>query len=357
MALFIVERPEKAIGLNTSRWSAVTNPVIFKIQRIDINIIGVVDNGGLVEVEFPIQVLLGFGTVVGDKIYLNSGPYDEVGTVQAIISNTKVTLNIPFVTISAGGFANFNTNRSNYRSQVRILKIENNNYRELITTGVFRPNEKGVTNIDISSWLNTLPQMINEFQYVNRNEKDINLGGDYNFQIRELFTDPSGPFIGVFPDPLDGNINFFVNAARQIQDEHGGNMAQFVPFIIPVSEAQKMRFLSGFVEPTRFKDFPFDLQFIYNEDLDDTQTKKEERSRDINGVLKDTESDALDNAQASNVNRLILEEGYDPLATSVDVFLENDPVIADQEAWAVPGYNGNQYDTGETAPKSLPIEG
>lgn len=327
MPAFITQRPEIDIGGNTSRWNAVTNPVIFKVERRDFNILGTEQDGAFVKITgsaFGIK-LLGIGGGVGSRIHLNSGPYDEVGQVLTV-GVTGITLNIDFQSASSGGYANFNTDRDNYRIQARILKIIGNTYVVVATTGSFKPNELGRLDIDVRSWLKTLPQMKNEFQYDEINQRDINLGGRYNFQIRELYQDGGGndPFIGVFPDPLDGNLNYFINAARQIQDEHGGNMGQFTPFEITVTEEQKMKFLSGFVEPTRFEGFPFDLQFIYNVDLEAHPTIKEEIANNINDVETDTKSSGLDNAHINDVNRLTLAESYDQSATNVDVFLTTD---------------------------------
>lgn len=340
MPAFITQRPEIDIGGNTSRWNAVTNPVIFKVERRDLDILGTEQDGAFVKINsvaFGIE-LLGKGGGVGSRIYLNSGPYDEVGEVLTV-AITGITLNIDFQSTSSGGYVNFNTDRDNYRIQARILKIIGIAYVVVATTGSFKPNELGRLDIDVRSWLKTLPQMKNEFQYDEVNQRDINLGGRYNFQIRELFQDGGGadPFIGEFPDPLDGNLNFFINAARQIQDEHGGNMGQFTPFEITVTEAQKMKFLSGFVEPTRFEGFPFDLQFIYNIDLENHPTVKEERGKNINDVLTDTKSNQLDNAHINDVNRLTLAESYDESATDVEVFLTTDFNQID-----VPSYAGNK---------------
>ena len=348
MPAFITKRPEKTVSGNVSRWSAVTNPVTFKVERQDLNIIGVGDNNGLVEVAtINILDLLPFGTAVGDKIYLKSGNYDAVGTIQAFPSPGKFTLDLGFIDNASGGIINMITNRINYRLQVRILVIINNLYTLLVTRGQFRPNEKGIALIDIRSWLKTVPKMINEFQYDILNQKDENLGGRYVFQIRELFTDASETFEGVFLNPDDGNINFFVNAARQIQDEHGGNMAQFVPFGTDVVESEKMLFLSGFVQPSRFVGFPFDLQFIYSDIITNRIVKKEERSRDINDLLKDSNSDELDNSHSPNVNRLTLNEGYDILATSVDVWITVDAFIfANPKEWSIGDYDEGEFDGG-----------
>lgn len=348
MPAFITSRPEKTVSSNISRWSAVTNPVIFTVERQDLNIIGVTDSGGLVQVEIINAAdLVPFGTAVGDKVYLKSGNYDGVGTIQAATSTVTFTLDIPFVANASGGIINLPTNRTNYRLQVRIMRVINNVYQTLVTTGQFRTNEKGIANIDIRSWLQTVPKMINDFQYDVRNQADPNLGGNYIFQIRELYTDPSGDFEGAFADPAFGNLNYFVNAARQIQDEHGGNMAQFVPFFTNVDESEKALFLSGFTEPSRFAGYPFDLQFIYSDLIALLLVTKEERSYDINDSLKDTNSDVIEQGHNTTVNRLTLEESYDSDASNVDVWLTiNDNAIAAGE-YSESEYVDEEYDSGE----------
>ena len=188
--------------------------------------------------------------------------------------------------------------------------------------------------------------MINDFDYVARNEADLNLGGNYIFQMRELFTDPSGAFSAEFSDPAFDNLNFFVNAARQLQAEHGGNMAQFVPFPQDVIESEKALFLSGFKEPSRFVGFPFDLQFIYSDNLAEKAIKKQENSFDINSVLKDSSSNLLTQGHQETVNRLTLEEGYDTDATELDVWLVLDPNLIEVTKYAEEDVYFEDYDEG-----------
>lgn len=346
MPAFITERPEKIISGNTSRWNAVTNPVIFTTERRDVNILFVTESNGQIRIQMiGNQQLTPFNLEIGDRVYIKSGPYDVVGTIQSH-SPGAFTLDIPFSSNSSGGYVNFLTKRTNYRIQARILKVFNNLYETIVTTGQFRMDEKGIAKIDISAWLRTLPKMINEFNYDKLNEADPNLGGNYIFQIRELYSDPASDFAGVFPDPAFDNLNYFVNAARQIQSEHGGNMAQFVPFSIDVDEAEKALFLSGFTEPSRFVGYPFDLQFIFSDNIGSLLITKEERSFDINSTQQDSNSNELNNSQKEQVNRLILKEGYDPLAVKLSLWLSIDILSTVDDIYAEEDYVDESYDQG-----------
>ena len=351
MGAFITERPEKTVSGNVSRWNAVTNPVIFKVERRDLNILRVInENGRIVIVAIGIDDFAPFNLSVGDRIYIRSGPYDIVGTIELVFSGVSAfRLDIPFSSNSSGGYINMLTKRDNYRIQARILKVVNNLYEIIVTTGQFRMDEKGIANIDISAWLRTLPRMVNEYDYVALNEADPNLGGNYIFQIRELFSDPTPGIDAEFPDPAFDNLNFFVNAARQLQSEHGGNMAQFVPFDEDVDESEKALFLSDFVEPSRFAGFPFDLQFIYSDNIAEKFIEKQERSFNINSVQKDSNSDLLTSGHNTTVNRLRLEEGYDDEAISLDVWLSFDTSLKALFGYAEPDAIDEDYDEDDFA--------
>jgi len=320
MGLFTIKRPEVDVfGGEKSRWSAVHNPVTYKLQRQDFTIAGVqvLNPGGLndfITVLVPglPGIIASSGLTVGSEIYISSGIYDFSGQVGGFPSNNTFTI---LVDVNAslntvGGFINLLSDRDNYRIEVRILEIVDNSYKTIATEVAYKVDEKGFVDIDVRKWLQTLPRMINDFQYDVINKAATDLGGDYSISFRELFKLNllDIEFIGSFFEPNDNNINFFLNAARQIQAKNSGNMAQFVMVNGDAPEEDKALFLSGFTEPSRFPGFPFDLQFIYSDNVREIQLSRADSERDINDSQIASGTSPLGQNEFNNVNRLLIPE-------------------------------------------------
>jgi hypothetical protein len=56
-------------------------------------------------------------------------------------------------------------------------------------------------------------------------------------------------------------------AAKQLGERYGGNLAAYVPFATLPDGLEKARWISDFAEPAYSNGYPFDIGFIYSEDL------------------------------------------------------------------------------------------
>ncbi|QJD95155.1 hypothetical protein HH214_04305 [Mucilaginibacter robiniae] len=63
------------------------------------------------------------------------------------------------------------------------------------------------------------------------------------------------------------NPFYVVYAAKQLGDVYGGNLAAYVPFKRVLSASMRARWVTDFTEPAYSNSYPFDIGFIYSEDL------------------------------------------------------------------------------------------
>ena len=187
--------------------------------------------------------------------------------------------------------------------------------------------------MDVSTYLKSNVDYINEFGYDVLNWLDSNLGGMFNITFSENWTGYEGSFSGL----SETDLNYYTNSAKQIQDTFGSNMGEYVPFLTYGSGETKAKFLSAFTSPTYFTGFPFDLSFIYSENIFGFEVKKHEETKGINGDTIATTNDLLDFNSGTGVHRLMLKEGYASTVKTVDVWLDNTegdtipPVVVEME--------------------------
>ena len=131
----------------------------------------------------------------------------------------------------------------------------------------------------------------------------------------------------------------------------------FSPFADPaLSDVNRAKFLSDFEKPTFFRDFPFDLSFIYSEKIKGNAVARNEQKFDLNqGLVGGIEEDGLDASQHTHVNRMILKDDYDA-AKEVDVWLSLDnDVMAEPELYVDPGYVETTYVEPAPPPIAQPV--
>lgn len=262
---------------------------------------------------------------VGQTVYISSGAYAVSGVVTAF-SGTTITLgDVEYLGDSAGGYCNLITARRNYVLEIQVVKLVGVAWVVAGTTEN-RPAADGTLTFDAHPLLRSLADLADDCDYDQVNQRQEDLGGPYNLRYRETWTGKAEE--DEYTTLPQVNIHYYVNAAKQLQEEYGVNMAQYVTFppddaSVPAQHSYA-EFLSEFDRPTYFPGFPFSLCFIYSENIADYGTHKMEESFNGNEVSQGTSDEELDSNQALFVNALTMDGGYSEIIKSIDVWLEVD---------------------------------
>ncbi len=226
MSLTVTQRPQQTINSEISRWNAVANPVIYKMQRKDFAFDQVNDSGGFIQLQFN-GTDLSASFEVGDIVYMQSdnGVYDlpSVVTASSFSTNTLVTLEDAYVSAAPGGFTNNITLYASYKVSVEIYNIDD----ELITESTlsYSANPEGVIVFDVSNVLRS--------QMVADNDADLT-GTDESFDDSNVYTGfyikYTETWIGSSEDQFDDSDNefFTVLGAMQIPSLYGGNIYEYL---------------------------------------------------------------------------------------------------------------------------------
>ena len=113
--------------------------------------------------------------------------------------------------------------------------------------------------------LNFLPHIFlnqNDFLYNKINSKQFGEGSKFNIQIRENYNGISGKYSSLSTN----SALFYSNSAKQIQEQYGYNMAEYVP-TYDATRTVKAKFQSVFKRPTYFVGYPFSLNFLYSDNM------------------------------------------------------------------------------------------
>jgi len=339
MGLTVIKYPQREVDNNplfVSKWAAINHSIIFEMERQDYPVF--IFYNTLTQV---LVAVITVGTVIDSPI-----PGDEIYVESSAASGTYTlaTYGFPNVFImepqnwtggtGVSGFINL-LSRKNYFIRTNVFGINENNQYELIGQSRNKPDSTGRGTVDVSSFLKNIIGYEDNFQYDVLNAKDETLGSPYNITYSENWQLYEGPFSGLSLTLL----RWGVNSAKQIQDLYGSNMGVYVPFWIdaftPVPFA---KFLSDFESPTYFPGFPFSLSFIYSEYLIGIKTFRHQENFDINGnsIIVITPQ-KLNNGQAQEVNRLLIDYGFPSTHFSAEVWLETDGV-QDCVEYVTPGY-------------------
>jgi len=311
MSITVTKYPKRTTtGGNVSKWVALHNPIIYELQRKDYTVLSVTKNGNLfpafkntIRVKLNSPVVSPDTITEGDFIYIKSGVYDGVYEVGSVTSQSEFALQASFKGNSTGGFVNLNTVRENYHLQVEILGVNDSgtNYYVLGSANI-TASPAGVMKVDVHEWIKEVADYKNEYNYTTLNVKDKNLSNGFNIRFIETWETEDENNIQE-STIVDSARHFFVNAAKQISEQYGQNMAIYCPFPNEL-DANKAKFLSGFEVPTIFRGYPFDLQFIYSDNISPYIIYSISEQYDLNGGLVASDNEKLDVAGILFVNRL-----------------------------------------------------
>ncbi len=250
---------------NTSRWSAAFNPIVFKYQRKDIEVITILQDSETLKTIIGLNAVVG-EVPVGKMVYISAGAYKGIYKVLEIFENSLL-IDAPYASsTSSTGFMNINTLRPYYKIITKITYQDKLSGQQQRITATNRPDNTGLVKADFSNFLQSLLLAKDDSDYTQTNFRDDNLAASYQIQYAESWDD--GTINGYTSDYITiTNPYYVVYAAKQLGQRYGGNLAAYVPFASVTDSGQLAHWITDFKEPAFSTGYPFDIGFIYSEYL------------------------------------------------------------------------------------------
>ncbi|WP_374951010.1 hypothetical protein [Mucilaginibacter sp.] len=250
-------------GGNVSRWSAAFNPVVFTYQRKDFAVTGVqlhtASGQAMVTVNANVAKI-----AKGDTVYLEAGAYNGIYKVSDKTETDQLIIDAPF-NGDAVGFVNINKLKAYYRIITRVTYFDKINGKQSTITSTNRPDHKGVTRADLANFLQSILHAKDESTFTQYNYRDDNLSASYQVAYAEEWEEDgvtnTSAYISINP------TYYVLYAAKQLGEQYGGNLAAYVPFSNSPAGSEKAKWITDFAEPAFSNGYPFDIGFIYSEDL------------------------------------------------------------------------------------------
>lgn len=301
-SLMISDPSVTLAGNNISRWSAAFNPVIFTYQRKDFDVTAVTSDtatgNAIISVNCDTSAISSaiqannlaianaakLNVVLTNtnpvNVYVNAGSYAGTFAVSAVPANGKLLLDTPF-TSPATGFVNINLLRPYYQVRTQITYQDIVSGQQATITSTNRPDNSGVVKADLSNFLQSLLQAKDSSDFTRGNYRDNYLSASYKVAYAEYWdgklTGSQGLIYTAITHPY-----YVLYAAKQLGDVYGGNLAAYVPFKTVSDSGQLAKWVTDFEEPAYSAGFPFDIGFIYSDDLLGLQLYCEITPLDIN---------------------------------------------------------------------------
>lgn len=277
----LVDDPSVTVGNNTSCWNAAFNPVVFTYQRRDFDVTKIDsyntrDNGIRARLYINGDVSR---AQKGDPVYLNAGLYKGVFKVLDIIGG-RLIIDSPYK-INQTGFVNINSVRPYYKMETRITYQDADTGLEQTITAIHRPDSTGLTRADISTFLQSLLKVADSSNYTQVNHRDNNLSASYSVAYDEVWDGKYASADKQKFTAIAGNY-YVLYAAKQLGEKHGGNLTAYVPFPSVAGPSLRAKWLTDFEAPAYSNGYPFDIGFIYGENLLGRQLFCELNMLDIN---------------------------------------------------------------------------
>ncbi len=274
-------------GGNESRWNAAFNPVVFTYLRKDFEVTAItldtLSGNAAVSVSCdtsPIAIAIAANNqalanaaalnvvLVNNSpiyVYLNAGVYIGTFQVNSVDISGNLILNTPYVS-AATGYININLLRPYYqvRTQITYQDAISGQTNTIVSTN--RPDNTGLVKADIANFLQSLLRAKDDSNFTQINYRDTNLSASYQIAYAEYW---DGKLSGNQPLPYIPITNpyYVLYAAKQLGDKYGGNLAAYVPFRSVTDSSQLARWVTDFAEPAYSNGYPFDIGFIYSDDL------------------------------------------------------------------------------------------
>ena len=236
---------------------------MFTYQRKDFEITAVqldtATNNALLLVNADVSAVL-----AGDLVYVYAAPY--LGVFKVISGSFgELVIDAPFTT-TAAGFVNINRLRPYYQVSTRVTYFDQASGQQSTILSTNRPDNTGLTKADLSNFLQSIVEVKDDSDYTRINYRDQNLSASYQVAYAEHWDD--GTDNGHTSDYITVTDPYYVlYAAKQLGERYGGNLAAYVPFKTVTDNTQLAKWVTDFEEPAYSIGYPFDIGFIYSEDL------------------------------------------------------------------------------------------
>lgn len=275
----LIKDPSVAVGGNTSRWSAAFNPVVFTYQRQDFDVYSVNYDSLTGFASLLVNLSDTSKLVEDDKVYVNAGSYKGIFDVRRAAPKT-IVIKTPY-TSTATGFININKLRPYYAIKTKITYQDKFSGQVKSIESTNRPDNAGLVKADISNFLQSLVSPKDESNFTKINFRDSNLSASYQIAFAQQWDDENGN-VQTSPYTEVSDTYFVMYAAKQLGQRYGGNLAAHVPFKTITGGAQPAAWITDFAEPAYSNNYPFDIGFIYSEDMLGLQLYCELTLLDIN---------------------------------------------------------------------------
>jgi len=274
-------------GSNVSRWNAAFNPVVFTYQRKDFEVTAVsldtLSGNAAISVSCDTTTIADAiaaktqataNAAVLDVVlinnnpvyvYLNAGAYTGTFQVNSVSGTGDLILNTPYVS-SATGYTNINLLRPYYQVKTQITYQDTISGQTNVITSTNRPDNTGLVKADISNFLQSLLQAKDNSNFTQINYRDTNLSASYQIAYAEYWDGKLSGSQTLTYIPIT-NPYYVLYAAKQLGDKYGGNLAAYVPFQSVVNNSQLAQWVTDFAIPAYSNGYPFDIGFIYSDNL------------------------------------------------------------------------------------------
>lgn len=250
---------------NISVWGAAANPQVFNYQRADYDITNVVSLG-VNEIQVNISTVLTSdeaGALIDSFVKIKTPLYDDtlqVENVNVTGSNTQIILYSPGLSVNDGpGFLNSDILKTQFKAKTTIV-INNVVYVQRHSA-----DKNGLVRADVAGVLKQFVVSADNFKYDTQDYFDNNLFIKYSIQYTYEYYDINNNLKSTF-NSLAGTF-FVIHSALQMGNSMGSNMGAYVPFLSEPNPDKLAKFLTVFNEPTFNVGYPFDLAFVYSEQL------------------------------------------------------------------------------------------
>lgn len=291
MAISVSSRP--------SAWSAVKNPIVYKLLHYDSGFEQVNDNGGFAQLQLNgVDFTALFP--VGDTVYINGAVYSGLAEITASAfsgGNTLITVDLAYSATDTGTFLNTDI-RTDYHIEVEVFKSSDDTS---LTGGVrfsFTHGVNGIVYADIAEVLKAYvgPDWI-EPSVLNEAEENSSLG--YYIKYQEYY---DGALVGSQTSDA-ANPKQAVFAGLQIPSSNGNNLTDYVP------ADNTKKFLTVFDRPKLWRGYPATLSFIYPI-VTALNLAVIRAQHDESGALINEDGDAIGPDDPGTVQRLDLMSGF-----------------------------------------------
>lgn len=284
-----------------SRWNAAFNPIVFTYQRKDFTIKSITTDSDKGHASIGINANFtdantGFVKVKeGDKVYLNTAAYKGVYTVEKVSGISNIVINTPFVSSDNTGFININSIYPYYELHTRITYTDPLTSALSTIKSVNRPDNSGLIKADLSNFLQSLLRPADNNNYNQVDYCDKNLCTSFTVEYARHYDDGSSDrFTSDFSQIQ--HPYYVAYAAKQLGDKYGGNLAVYVPNVnLPA------QWITDFKEPAYSAGYPFDIGFLFTDEMVNLQPYCQLTLLDINRnpLPGGSESDYLQNEDDS----------------------------------------------------------